>query len=546
MDNVSFTRKWGTERFRAKAVATTASAALALITVAAAPAWSQQQGGVLKVYNSTNPPSLSIHEEGTIATVMPIMAVYNNLVLSDQSKPNSSADTIMPELAESWSYDDSNTKLTFMLREGVKWHDGKPFTAKDVQCTWNLLISNERGGLRKNPRKVWYENLNEVTVDNDYQVTFHLAEPQPSLLTLLGSGLSPVYPCHVPAKDLRTNPVGTGPFKFVEFKSNTSIKLERNPDYWKPGMPYLDGIQWTLVRSRATRILGFVAGEFDLTFVADVTKPLMEQIQSQRPDAICEMVPTNVSSNVAVNREVPPFDNADMRRAMELAIDRQSFIDIAYHGEGQWSGAMLAPPEGEWGLPREELEKLESYGGTVEERRAKAREIMESLGYGPNKKLPIKVSTRDFSSYKDSAVILVDQLSQIYFDPELEVIESSLYFNRMIHGKYQIALNLSGSGVDDPDAVLKANYLCGAQNNYTNYCNKEVDELLHAQSREIDPVKRKEMVWEIERMLANDGARPIITQYSRATCWQPHLKGYVRKVDSIYNDWRFEQVWLDQ
>ena len=143
-------------------------------------------------------------------------------------------------------------------------------------------------------------------------------------------------------------------------------------------------------------------------------------------------------------------------------------------------------------------------------------------------------------------MILVDQLNQIYFDAELEIVESSLYFGRMIKGNYQVALNLTGSSVDDPDAVLKANYLCGAQNNYTNYCNPEIDTLIHAQSRETDPVKRKAIVWDIERALIRDGARPMIYQGNVNTCWQPYLKGIVRKEDSIYNDWRFEQMWFDK
>ncbi|MCA8929532.1 MAG: ABC transporter substrate-binding protein [Alphaproteobacteria bacterium] len=521
--------------------------AIALASLAsAAPALAQKQGGVLRVYNSSNPPSLSIHEEGTIATVMPMMAVFNNLVLSDQSKPKSSIDTVVPDLAESWSYDDSQTNLTFKLRQGVKWHDGQPFTAKDVKCTWDWVSGLAKSGFRKNPRKVWFDNLKEITVDNDYEVTFHLNDPQPSLLTLLASGHSPVYPCHVPAKTMRTAPIGTGPFMFKDFQSNASIRVERNPNYWKAGMPYLDAIQWTLIRSRPTRILAFTAGEFDLTFIGDVTMPLLGQVKEQDPEAICKLAPTNVTVNLAVNRTSPPFDDPDLRKAMELALDRQSFIDIVTHGVGLISGAMLPPPEGAWGMPAEELNKLEAYAGTVDERRAKARQIMEAKGYGPNNKLKIKVSTRDFTAYKDPAVILVDQLNQIYFDAELEIVESSLYFGRMIKGNYQVALNLTGSSVDDPDAVLKANYLCGAQNNYTNYCNPEIDTLIHAQSRETDPVKRKAIVWDIERALIRDGARPMIYQGNVNTCWQPYLKGIVRKEDSIYNDWRFEQMWFDK
>jgi peptide/nickel transport system substrate-binding protein len=201
--------------------------AAVLLAVAAAlsggPAAAQKSGGTLRLYNPTNPPSASIHEESTVTTVSPFMAVFNNLVLFDQTKPLNSMDSIVPDLAESWAWDASRTRLTFKLRQGVKWHDGKPFTAKDVQCTWQRLIGEEY--FRKNPRRVWYANLKEVTVDGEHQATFHLSKPQPALLALLASGMGPVYPCHKEAKDMRLNPVGTGPFKFVEFKSNDSIKL---------------------------------------------------------------------------------------------------------------------------------------------------------------------------------------------------------------------------------------------------------------------------------------------------------------------------------
>jgi peptide/nickel transport system substrate-binding protein len=104
-----------------------------------------------------------------------------------------------------------------------------------------------------------------VIVNGDYEATFHLSKPQPSLLPMLASGLSPVYPCHVSDKDMRTRPIGTGPFRFVDFKSHASITLARNPNYWKKGRPYLDGIEWRIVTSQSTRVLAFLANEFDMT-----------------------------------------------------------------------------------------------------------------------------------------------------------------------------------------------------------------------------------------------------------------------------------------
>src|SRR5260370_31856566 len=104
--------------------------------VAATPAAAQKRGGTLRLHHNDNPPSTSLLEESTIASVTPFAAVFNNLVVFDPSKVHESIETVIPDLAESWSWDTSNTKLTFKLRQGVKWHDGKPFTAKDVQCTW--------------------------------------------------------------------------------------------------------------------------------------------------------------------------------------------------------------------------------------------------------------------------------------------------------------------------------------------------------------------------------------------------------------------------
>ncbi len=127
-------------------------------------------------------------------------------------------------------------------------------------------------------------------------------------------------------------------------------------------------------------MLAFTAKEFDLTFIGDVTMPILDQVKSQDPDATGDLATTNVTVNLAVNRTNPPFDNPTLRKAMVLAIDRQNFIDIVTHKAGMISAAMLPPPEGVWGMPQEELEKLESYAGTVEERRAKARELMESQG----------------------------------------------------------------------------------------------------------------------------------------------------------------------
>ena len=530
---------------RGKLVSIAATAIFAA-TLAATPALAEKQGGTLRIYHRDNLPSASIHEEATISTVQPFMAIFNNLVLYDQTKKLNSAETIVPDLAESWAWDATGTKLTFKLRQGVKWHDGKPFTAKDVQCTWNKLTGKDADDFRKIPRAIWWQNVKEVAVNGDHEATFVLGRPQPSLLNMLASGYTPIYPCHVTSQGMRTNPVGTGPFKFVEFKRGDSVKFVRNPDYWKKGRPYLDAIDWKVIESRSTRILAFTAGEFDMTFSADVTVPLLKDMASQAPKAVCELAPTYVSTNLIVNRNLPPFNDPLIRKAMALALDRTAYIDILSGGKALVSGVMMPPPEGAWGMPPDKLQALSGYAADVEKSRAEARKIMEGLGYGEAKTLKVKVSTRNIAIYRDPAVILIDQLKKVHIDAELEVIDTSIWHAKVTRGEYAIGLNLTGVGVDDPDVNLYENYSCTSERNLTKYCNKEVDALIDKQSREADVAKRKQIVWEIERKLAEDLARPIILYDRAATCWQPHLKGFVLHHNSIYNNWRYEDVWLDK
>lgn len=526
------------------------AAALAVFAVITAgglgPVAAQKSGGILRVPHRDNPPSASLHEEATISVTIPYMSIYNNLVMFDQSKPHESMETIVPDLAESWSWDDTKTKLTFKLRQGVKWHDGKPFTANDVKCTWSLLngkIKND--DFRKNPRAIWYFNLDDVVVNGDHEATFVLKEPQPAFPMLLASGYSAVYPCHISQREMRTKPIGTGPFKFVEYRRGESIKVTKNTDYWKKGRPFLDGIEFKIVENRSTRMLAFSTGDFDLTFPSDVTIPLGRDMKSQTPKAICEFAPTGVSNNLIVNRSAPPFDNAEIRKAMSLALDRASFSKILSEGQSKIGGAMLPGPQGEWGMPDDMLKKLPGYGD-VTKNQAEGRAIMEKLGYSAAKPLKVKVATRNIAVYRDPAVILIDQLRKVHIEGELENVDTPQWYAKVTRKDYSVGMNLTGVSVDDPDGNLVENYACKSDRNYTEYCNPEVDKLIFQQAKESDKEKRRKLVWDIEKLLVDDGARPIIDHSIAGTCWHPHVKGFVVHDNSIYNNTRFEDVWLDK
>jgi peptide/nickel transport system substrate-binding protein len=528
------------------AVATALLIVLLAASLLASPALAQKQGGILKVYLWDSPASMSIHEESTIAAEGPMMGVFNNLVIYRQDVPQTSLQSIVPDLASDWSWDEDKTRLTFRLRQGVRWHDGKPFTARDVQCTWDLLSGKTSEKLRLNPRKSWYRNLEQVTTEGDYEVTFHLKRPQPSFIALLASGWSPVYPCHVSPRDMRARPIGTGPFKFVEFKPNEVIRVTRNPDYWKQDRPYLDGIEWTIIKNVSTGVLAFVAGKVDLTSPYLLQIPVLRDVKSQAPEAICEVVPLNANRNVIINRDAPPFNDPDLRRAMALSLDRMALIDILTEGQGNVGGVMQPPPEGIWSMPPDMLKALPGYDPDLRKNRAEARKIIAKLGYGAANRLKITVSARNTPQYRDPAVILIDQLKEVYIDGELEPIDTVQWYPKVMRKDYTVGLNLTANGLDDPDQTLYENFACGAEGNYDGYCNPEVDQLIDQQSMQFAQERRKELVWAIERKLAEDVARPILYHIRAGTCWQPYVKGFNLMVNSAANGARMEDVWLDK
>src|SRR2546422_5740135 len=170
---------------------------------------------------------------------------------------------------------------------------------------------------------------------------------------------------------------------------------------------------------------------------------------------------------------------------------------------------------------------------------------MGKLGYGPGNRLKIRVATRNSALSRAPAVILIDQLKEIYIDGELDQVETSNWFSKVARKDYTVGLNLTGNSVDDPDQNFYENYACGSERNFTDYCNKDLEKLFDKQSSEVDPAKRKQLVWEIDKKLQEDVARPIIYHIRAATCWSPRLHGVTVMSNSHYNGWRFEDAWLD-
>jgi peptide/nickel transport system substrate-binding protein len=534
---------------RFRAIAVLAALSLIAAAVAATPATSQtpKSGGVLNVMQREDlPQGFAILETSTISSVWPAMPCFNNLVIFDPLKKQESADTVIGELAEKWSWQDNYRNLVLFLRKGVKWHDGHPFTSKDVKYTFDMLreTPDAAGKLRINPRKDWYANVEAVEAAEPHTVVFRLKKPQPSLLLMLASGYSPVYAAHVPAATYRTTCVGTGPFKVKEWKKGESIEFVKNPDYFVKSRPYLDGLKYIPIPERGTKFAALQAGRLDVAFPGDATKTIAEQVTKAEPRIKVTVAGQNVNDNLLLNVTKPPFNNVKLRQAFSLAIDRRGVVASVHQG-GASVGASMAPrPFGVWGLMDKDLVALPGYGKAADEK-ARAKKLLAEAGYTASNPLKVELATRAIPQYLDFASFVINELKQVGVVAELKQVETAQWHPLATRKEFQAGPNLTGIGVDDPDANYFENFACNSPRNYGGYCNEQIMKMIEAQSQELDPKKRMAMVADIQKKLEEDAGRPTISWRNDYYLQWQHVKNLVPH-QSIYNWGRMQEVCIDK
>ena len=513
----------------------------------APPVREGKPGGILRlVLREDLPQGFSVHETATNSVTWPSMPCYSNLVVYDQTKRFGRMETIVPELAEKWSWQDNYRNLVFFLRKDVKWHDGQPFTSKDVKFTFDTVreAPDAPAKLRINPRKEWYANVDAVEAPDPHTVVFRLKRPQPSLVAMLASGYSPVIPAHVPIAEHRSRCLGTGPFKFKEWKRGQSVELVRNPDYFVKGRPYLDGVRYTVIVERGTRVAALQANRIDVAYPGETTLSIAEQLKGAVPSMVFTETASNVSENLLLNTKKPPFDNVKVRRALSFAIDRHAYTQTVHRGLAV-VGASLAPkPWGVWGLVDKDLNQLPGYGGAAEGR-ATAKKLLAEAGFGPGNPLKLEIVTRAIAIYLDFSGFVISDLKQVGIEATLKQIDTAQWHPMVTRREFHVGTNLTGLGVDDPDANFYENYACGSPRNYGDYCNEEVMRLIDQQSQEIDQKKRLALVWQIQKKLEEDAARPTMGWRTDRFAHYPYVKNLIPN-QVTYNCCRLQEVWLDK
>ncbi|MBZ0139682.1 MAG: ABC transporter substrate-binding protein, partial [Pseudorhodoplanes sp.] len=422
------------------------TAAIVGVGFGGAEAQTPKRGGILKFAVSAEPPNYDCHGATSFAFIHPVRPHYNTLLKFDEP----SYPKVKGDLAQSWTVSPDGLTYTFKLKPNIKFHDGSAMTSADVKATYERIANPPTGVV--SIRKAAYEDIAAIETPDPQTVVFKLKARNASMLTNFASPWDCIYSGAKLKDDPKfpeKNVMGTGPFKFVEHAAGSHWVGERFADYFEKGKPYLDGYRAIFIRNTAARVNALQAGEVLAEFrghspadQAKLVSAVGDKVNVHESPWICSLV-------VTFNTEKKPFDDARVRRALSLAIDRWqgaqalSKIALVRHVGG------LLRPGFDLATSPADLVKLPGYGKDINKARAEAKKLLAEAGV---KDLKFKFLNRNVPMpYTPVGVFVIDQWRQIGVIAEHEQPETKAYIGNLRSGNYEVGLDFNCDAVDDPN-----------------------------------------------------------------------------------------------
>jgi len=369
-----------------------------------------RRGGVLNWFDYGDPGRLDVHAESPLVVQQATAGVWSGLVHYDPDDPSK----VAPDLAERWTVSPDGKTYTFSLRKGVKWHDGQPFSAADVKASFDRILNPDF----KSPKcgAALKPMVSAVEVVDPSTVQFRLKFPAAPFLGTVASAWCRVAARHILEKygDLNRPEaqIGTGPFKFKKYDRGSVIEWERNPDYFIPGLPYLDGVKQYILVGAPTQVAAAKAGRVMLWDVwPPMKKTQADEVQRARGNEVTiSQVSINTIFLLYMNSQKPPFNEPDMRRAVFLAVDRQEMVSKALEGAGVPCALLDPKLVGDFALPLDEVNKTPGCRQSKDQDIAEAKKLVEK--HHPNG-VDVEVAVRQVGNYVDRAQLALAQLKKI-------------------------------------------------------------------------------------------------------------------------------------
>lgn len=494
-------------------------------------------------------PHYDMHQTSFGGIYAAMAPAYNCLVRTSPYDPL--ALDVVPELAHSWEFSDGGKTIAFHLHKGVKWHDGTAFSSADVKYTVERIMSPPQGmvSVRGPVFKALIERVE--TPDPDTVVVYGKG-PSGMLLSLFANGWNMIIPKHIAEKDpvnaLKTQVVGTGPFRLKEPPSTSLWKYERNPDYFMKGLPYLDEVEIHLItdaQALAAAILSKRVFWNDSFSHPNVDGDLAQSMVKQNANLVHARTPSLAIAHFSMQTEKPPFDDIRVRQALSQAIRREAFAEV---GKGTGVVGTGNYPLGPWAMPRDRREQLVGYGSDMNKRLAHAKELLAAYEKDKGKidwsKLKIQCST-NITPTCDNAQIIQQLLKKINVNVEVDPMLVAQHRGNEVSGDYVLSTLLAGFDFDDPIDTFGQMYVTRGGRWYQRHSVPEIDKLFEQQKFMTDLEARQAVVREMDKLAMEQAAFLILHWIDLHHVQWNFVKGWTATPNARSTNARLDYVWLD-
>jgi peptide/nickel transport system substrate-binding protein len=500
-----------------------------------------RRGGVLLAAIGADAPSLDPHQEQTFATLQPVAPLYSTLLQIDPYKyPN-----VIGDVAREWTIAPDGLTYTFKLHSNIRFHDGSPLTSADVKASYDKILSPPDGV--RSIRKHHYSAVASVEAPDPGTVVFKLKFPSASLLTNLASPWNVIFPKKYLDQDpnhFKKNVVGSGPFRFKSYTRGSTFEGERNPDYFVKDRPYLDGYKYFISTETSVRAAAVRSGRAHVEF-RDLPLSEVDAIKRHLGDkVVVQQTPFVIHFDIAINNTVKPFTDVRVRKALSLGLDRYTGAKVLHPLTGLRDVGAQTRPGTEWAMSPAELERFAGFGRDAEKNRAEARKLLAEAGYPNGFKVVLK--NRNIKlPYQDFAVYVIQEWRKIGIEAEHRPLETaSWYADGRDQGNFELMVFPTGAFVDDPDQLL-APFITGSPQNWARFSNPAIDDLYARQARTLDPVERRRLVIELQKLLLDNVYYVPGLWWSRNVVHWAKLRNWVAPPSHFTNQ-KLQDVWLSE
>ena len=508
-----------------------------------------KSGGVVPMQKHAAPRRIDPHPSGSGIDISEATLLYNGLV-----KYNDIGDVtqIIGDLATHWDVSDDGLTYTFFIPEGVQWTDGTPLTAADVVFSLDRMVQEGESRPRAGSLRTYYTSSEAI---DPQSIAVNLKFPAAAFLPALGIDYMKIVPKHVVEAGTEIGDVapqvGSGPYEMVDYRKGDSIEYKRNENYFKDGLPLLDGIIKYVITDKGRTKAAFETKQLLMGTVGFTGMNVQDYLNLQESAGdhlTVHFMNDFLAIGLMLNTTIPPYDNPKVRRALFLAVDRQAQLDAFGFGKGSIHGPL---PSWLWfGVPEEELLEVPGFRQTADGKKdpqdlEMAKQLLAEAGYPDG--FDATITVRQTGIYADQAALLKDQFREIGIDITTRPMESTAGIAAFLALDFEMGIQGTGFAFHDPDQILAGLYLPRGARNYPGWEHPKITQLYDQQARATDQTKRAEIISEIEQILLYEDNHWVGLLYDNFG-WpvSKQIQDFYVPSTVASTGMMWERIWLDQ